>query len=258
MTLADDNARLAAENTALVSRIAELEQQLASALARIAELEQQRQDPPSFVKPNRAKSKEAKHPRKKRAPEHNHGRRRQAPTRIDSHALERCPECNYRLHGHSLDYTRQVVWAEALGACYEQAQAWLKQQPKASREEREAAYVTLLASTHALGLQYAKTYEHACCALAKRVLRHEDELFQFVLIEGLSADNNLAERSIRPLVVLRKISGGSRSAEGTKTRMGLVSLFETWQARNLNPFEECLALLCRDATPRAQIPLPQV
>jgi transposase len=151
-----------------------------------------------------------------------------------------------------------VVWAEALGACYEQAQAWLKQQPKASREEREAAYATLLASTHALGLQYAKTYEHPCCALAKRVLRHEDELFQFVLIEGLSADNNLAERSIRPLVVIRKISGGSRSAEGTKTRMGLVSLFETWQARNLNPFEECLALLCRDATPRAQIPLPQV
>ena len=84
---------------------------------------------------------------------------------------------------------------------------------------------------------------HPCQALAKRLLRHEDELFQFVLIAGLSADNNLAERSIRPLVVIRKISGGSRSPDGTKTRMALASLFETWQARGLNPLDECLKLL---------------
>lgn len=25
------------------------------------------------------------------------------------HALERCPDCNYRLQGHSLDYTREVL-----------------------------------------------------------------------------------------------------------------------------------------------------
>jgi len=59
----------------------------------------------------------------------------------------------------------------------------------------------------------------------------EPALFQLVLVPGLSADNNLAERSLRPLVVIRKISGGSRSDEGTKTRMALASLFETWQAR---------------------------
>jgi len=68
-------------------------------------------------------------------------------------------------------------------------------------------------------------------------------LLHFLRLEGLSADNNLAERSIRPLVVVRKISGGSRSEEGTKTRMALASLFETWQARGLNPLRECLNLL---------------
>lgn len=77
-----------------------------------------------------------------------------------------------------------------------------------------------------------------------------------MLIAGLSADNNLAERSIRPLVVIRKISGGSRSTEGTKTRMALASLFETWQARRLNPFDECLKLLSQAAT--SQTALPQV
>ena len=79
-----------------------------------------------------------------------------------------------------------------------------------------------------------------------------------MLVEGLSADNNLAERSIRSLVVIRKISGGTRSAEGTKTRMGLASLFETWQARHLNPFEECLNLLSHSARASPQSLLPQV
>ena len=94
-----------------------------------------------------------------------------------------------------------------------------------------------------MGEQYALTYDHPCCTLAKRVLRHQDELFQFVLVPGLPADNNLAERSIRPLVIMRKISGGSRSAAGTKTRLTLASLLHTWSARNLNPFGECLAAL---------------
>jgi hypothetical protein len=151
-----------------------------------------------------------------------------------------------------------VAWAEAVSGCYDTAQTWRTQYPNATREEREAQYVALVTTTHRLGLQYAKAYDHPCCALAKRLLRHEDELFQFVLIAGLSADNNLAERSIRPLVIIRKISGGSRSDEGTKTRMGLVSLFETWAARQLNPFEECLKLLGRRATLPVQIPVPQI
>ena len=87
--------------------------------------------------------------------------------------------------------------------------------------------------------------EHPCATLAKRLLRHQEELFQFVLVAGLPADNNLAERSIRPLVIMGKISGGSRSAKGTKTRLTLASLFHTWTARNLNPFLECHAVLQR-------------
>ena len=94
-------------------------------------------------------------------------------------------------------------------------------------------------------------------ALAKRVLRHEDELFQFVLVEGLSADNNLTERAIRPLVIIRKVSGGSRSEAGTTTRLRLASLFHTWQARGLNPFEQCLAFLSQPAASRAESLLPQ-
>jgi hypothetical protein len=149
------------------------------------------------------------------------------------------------------------AWAQAVRALYDQAQTWLYEHPTPSQAARELQYVEVVARAHALGLEYAREKKHPCQALAKRLLRHEDELFQFVLVAGLSADNNLAERSIRPLVVIRKISGGSRSAEGTKTRMALASLFETWQARGLNPLEECYRLLSQPIASE-KTPLPQV
>src|SRR5207248_3768251 len=62
-------------------------------------------------------------------------------------------------------------------------------------------------------------------------------------VPGLDADNNRAERLLRPLVIGRKISGGTRSPAGTAAHMGLSSLFATWQARRLNPFHACLSLL---------------
>lgn len=452
MTLEDEVAHLRAENAELRVMVAQLQHQLAAALARIAELEQQRHGPPPFVKPTKPPRPEPKPPRKKRDARHNQARRREPPTQTLEHALDRCPDCNYQLRGHSIDYTRQVIelpapppveiiehriikrfcpkcrrwrhprldlrgqvlgrsrigvrlasligflrtplrlplhtirhhlrtlhsltlsvggiqeilhdlrqatqpsldslkqqarrgrilhgdetswrengqtgyvwsfstpgeeavryyeydvsrsqavvkrflngqfrghlvsdfycgyndyagkhqrcwahllrdlhnlkeahpadgavlaWAQAVQATYDAARAWITAHAQAPPVEREAQYVTLTSQTHELGLRYARVKAHPCQALAKRLLRHEDELFQFVLIEGLSADNNLAERAIRPLVVIRKVSGGSRSAEGTKTRMALASLFHTWQARGQNGFEQCLALLSQGAT----------
>jgi transposase len=69
------------------------------------------------------------------------------------------------------------------------------------------------------------------------------ELFVFVVYPGVPSGNNLAERSVRPLVIARKISGGARSPQGGATRMGPASLFGTWMAQGLNPFYRCLALL---------------
>ena len=43
-------------------------------------------------------------------------------------------------------------------------------------------------------------------------------------------DNNAAERSLRHLVVSRKVSGGTRSDRGTATKMTLASIFGTWRA----------------------------
>jgi len=133
------------------------------------------------------------------------------------------------------------AWAREMRALYDDAQSFLKSGTP-SQSERERLYITLVSEAERLGLIYARM-EHPCRALAKRVLRHQDELFQFVLVAGVAADNNLAERSLRPLVVVRKISGGTRSPKGSKTRMTLASVFATLKARGQNPYTGCLALL---------------
>jgi transposase len=79
--------------------------------------------------------------------------------------------------------------------------------------------------------------------LCKRVEHFLPELFVFMASPGVPSDNNVAERSVRPLVIARKISGGSCSPKGSATRMGLASLFGTWITQGLHPFHQCLALL---------------
>jgi len=143
-----------------------------------------------------------------------------------------------------------VQWVTDVRKLYDAAHTWLAAHPAPALAERRTEYTDLFSQSCRLGEQYALTYDHPCCTLAKRLLRYQDELFQFVLVPGLPADNNLAERSIRPLVIMRKISGGTRSEAGTTTRLTLASLLHTWAARNLNPFSECLAAL-QKPTPAA-------
>ena len=73
--------------------------------------------------------------------------------------------------------------------------------------------------------------------LCRRIAEFIKELFVFVAEPAVPPDNNAAERSLRPLVISRKISGG------TASKMTLASLFGTWRARGLNPLIACRQLL---------------
>jgi len=79
--------------------------------------------------------------------------------------------------------------------------------------------------------------------LCRRIERFIKELFVFVADPAVPADNNAAERSLRHLVTSRKISGGTRSQQGTSSRMALASIFGSWRARGLNPLLQCRQLL---------------
>jgi transposase len=135
-----------------------------------------------------------------------------------------------------------LAWVKSVGDLYTEGKTWLASHPTPTHAACQTKYADLLARILTLGEEYALT-AHPCRVLAKRILRHQDELFQFVLYPGVPSDNNAAERGLRPLVIMRKISGGTRSDEGSKTRLTLYSLFSTWHARNLNPFLHCFSLL---------------
>ncbi len=80
-------------------------------------------------------------------------------------------------------------------------------------------------------------------ALCARIERHSSELFVFVAHPEVPSDNNAAERSLRHLVTSRKISGGTRSSQGTATKMASSSLFATWRLQGLDPLLACRQLL---------------
>ena len=79
--------------------------------------------------------------------------------------------------------------------------------------------------------------------LAERMLRFANELFTFVEYDFVAADNNAAERAIRPIVIYRKVTGGSRSEGGAKTTATLMSMVSTWAARGQNPLQAVAEML---------------
>ena len=83
--------------------------------------------------------------------------------------------------------------------------------------------------------------------LAERIRRHLLEWFVFVEHPEVPPTNNLAERSLRPAVIARKISGGTRSDKGSQTRARLMSLFGTWKLRKLSSLSTCQRLLLADS-----------
>lgn len=138
-----------------------------------------------------------------------------------------------------------AAWRRAVRHLYDQARASVRRPRRAplSPAARRRLFDRFEERARRLGLAYADQPAHPCHTLAHRLLRSYGQLFEFVRTPGCRPDNNLAERSLRPLVIARKISGGSRSPAGSRTRMALASFFGTWQARGLNPFEQCRDLL---------------
>ena len=72
--------------------------------------------------------------------------------------------------------------------------------------------------------------------LATKVKNGEDNWFTCILHPELPMDNNEAERSLRPFVVMRKIIGCLRSELGVRTHEIMMSIISTWQKQNKNVF----------------------
>ena len=130
-------------------------------------------------------------------------------------------------------------WADAVHRIYRQARAF----SHPSGKQRRAAQLALEKRLLALCRPCLDDPLAVQGKLCRRIDKHLKELFVFVAQPEVPPDNNAAERSLRPLVISRKISGGTRSNQGTDAKMTLTSLFGTWRAQGLNPLTACRQLL---------------
>ena len=79
-------------------------------------------------------------------------------------------------------------------------------------------------------------------------------MYRWTLDPRIPAENNRAERELRPLVIARKVSFGSQSDAGAATREVLMSVLVTLQKRSSDPLATLTAVLDTLATdPKADV-----
>jgi transposase len=79
--------------------------------------------------------------------------------------------------------------------------------------------------------------------LIKRLRRHQHELFTFLDHPEVPYDNNMAERAVRPAVIIRKNSYANRSEAGADMQAVLMSIFRTLKQRGHNPLQTIVSAL---------------
>lgn len=127
-----------------------------------------------------------------------------------------------------------LKWCTELRDIYDRAKKFSSAVPK----ERVAARFGFQRELFALSAPYEKA-NLPQSTLCKRMLQFEGEMFTFVEHPQVPSENNCAERTIRPRVIARKISGGTRSETGSLTMAILSSLFATWKLRGEEAMQAC-------------------
>ncbi|MDI6643011.1 MAG: transposase, partial [Candidatus Hodarchaeaceae archaeon] len=73
-----------------------------------------------------------------------------------------------------------------------------------------------------------------CRRICKLLRKHREGLFTFLDVEGVGWNNNEAERALRPSVVVRKNSYGSKSELGARNHAILMTIGENCKKHGEN------------------------
>jgi transposase len=94
-----------------------------------------------------------------------------------------------------------------------------------------------------------RTARHPAIQSYQDIFRQKAQrLYHWAKDPAVPAENNFAERELRPLVVARKISFGSQSKKGAATREVLMSVLHTLRKRTADPVAALRACLDQMAT----------
>jgi len=108
----------------------------------------------------------------------------------------------------------------------------LRQQPLSRRQFKKQAALIQSAIQQIVNASAS----HPGIQHIQNIFREKKQrLYRWALDPRIPADNNRAERELRPLVIARKISFGSQSDAGSQTREILMSVLLTMKKRHPNP-----------------------
>ena len=93
--------------------------------------------------------------------------------------------------------------------------------------------------------------------LCKRIVKHNRELFIFLDNPTVEPTNNRAERQLRPMVVMRKLSFGNRSALGALNQAAMMSVIQTGVLNGIEPLDICQALSLKPLASFIELPRPR-
>jgi transposase len=145
-------------------------------------------------------------------------------------------------HAHRLrtivpEVAEAQAWVDGLTAIYQDATALVAAPGYAHLAEsvREAHRLAFEARVQAHATPHRQETLKEWANLATYLTDYLNELFVFMQHPAVPSHNNAAEQAVRGPVTARKICGGTRSAQGSKTKMVLFSLLETCVVRGLDP-----------------------
>lgn len=102
-----------------------------------------------------------------------------------------------------------------------------KKAKEGEKKEKLLHWIDLITERRYHGSEVPKFVRSIC-------IKHRENLFRFVDNPEVESTNNRAERGLRPLVVMRKISGGNRSKAGVRATEILSSVINSWQLQGRN------------------------
>jgi hypothetical protein len=107
-------------------------------------------------------------------------------------------------------------------------------------------------------LQQMPTDSERAARLQKRIRRYRSEWLTFLDHPGVSPTNNLAEQALRAVVILRKLTFGSRTKAGAKRLGAMMTVIETAkrQGRNVLKFLVALFTMSSNQARRAMYARP--
>jgi transposase len=79
--------------------------------------------------------------------------------------------------------------------------------------------------------------------MCKELYNHRSWLWTFTEIEGIEPTNNTAERALRPAVIYRKLSFGTKIASGSRFIERILTVSETCRLQNRSPFQYLVAAM---------------